>query len=138
VHVFLDSEIIGIIKSLKTRASGLVESETIEFKEYSSESALHNSKELTEEICALANHHGGIVVIGVRDSSRVENQDWPSQLAGFSKIDETKTRERLCGRLKPQLDITVRSLTVDGKNFLVIRVPDRRDTLVSTSSGENR
>ena len=50
--VFIDystADVLTILSRVKVEPSDRVESETIEFKQFVSESALHNSKELAEE-----------------------------------------------------------------------------------------
>jgi len=52
--------ILPILAALKDTPSERLESDSIEFKEYRSENALHNAKDLAEEISALANRQGGM------------------------------------------------------------------------------
>lgn len=132
----LNSTINAILTSVKTTPSEKIESETIEFKEYSSENALHNAKDLAEEICALCNNEGGMIIIGVRDSSKISDQNWEKQLIGFPKVDLNTAQERLAGKLRPKLKLNLIEVTYDMKNFLIINVPQRKDTLVSTTSGK--
>lgn len=54
--------IIEILRKLKSEPSERFESENIEFKNYTSEQALHNAKDLTEEISAIANSKGGFII----------------------------------------------------------------------------
>lgn len=65
----LDSYITSILSDVENTPSENLESDTIEFKEYSTEKSLHNSKELAEEISALCNNIGGVIIVGVRDSN---------------------------------------------------------------------
>lgn len=127
---------IDILESLKTQPSESFESELIEFKNFNSERALHNSKELAEEISALANKNGGTIVIGVIDSSNVKNEDWNSQLNGFDKVDLDTTKERLLGKINPKIDIKLKDLEYEAKNYLLIEVPNIIHSLVTTSSGK--
>ncbi|MCB0369924.1 MAG: putative DNA binding domain-containing protein [Bdellovibrionales bacterium] len=129
-------QLIELFESIRSAPSEEFESESIEFKEFASENALHNSKELAEEISAIANKNGGIIIIGVRDSSNVQNNDWNSQLVGFDIIDLIKTKERINGKLDPSLDLYLENIDFDSKNFLIIHVPYRRDFLVATKSGK--
>ena len=94
-----------LLDRLCQEPSEALESDTVEFKHYSSEGALHNAKDLAEEISALANHKGGIVLVGVRDSSNVSHGMWGAQLAGFVRVDLHTTCERLRGKLRPSLDL---------------------------------
>jgi ATP-dependent DNA helicase RecG len=125
-----------LLDRLGQEPSDSLESDTLEFKHYSSEGALHNAKDLAEEISALANHKGGMILIGVRDSSNVMYGMWDDQLAGFVRVDLHTTRERLRGKLKPFLDLELCEINYAGKDYLVIRVPRCRDTLVATASGK--
>lgn len=132
----LSDQVIQILEQLETTPSEGLESDTLEFKHYSANSALHNSKDLAEEISALANHKGGVIIIGVKDSCNVTNGAWPDQLAGFACDDPHTTRERIRGKIKPYLDIVLFEIQHFMKNYLVIKVPRKRDSLVSTASGK--
>ena len=130
------SKVISILQAVKESPSESIESDTIEFKEYSSEKSLHNSKELAEEISALSNNIGGLIIVGVRDSSNIKDNDWESQMVGFEGIDIHTTQERLAGKLRPKLKLDLQEVTFETKNYLVIGIPQRKDTLVSTTSGK--
>lgn len=129
-------EIKGIISACKVVNSEMLESEEVEFKEYSSVISLHNSKELAEEVSALANKNGGVIIVGIKDGSNVKNNDWLSQLVGFEKGDVIEIEQRVKGKLKPSIDLNVEYVSFEEKNYLIIHVPTRRDTLISTSSGK--
>lgn len=129
-------ELQQIIEACKHVDSEMIESEEIEFKEFSSLSSLHGSKELAEEASALANKKGGVIIVGIRDGSNVKDQNWESQLVGFELGDSIQIEQRIKGKLKPQTDVKAQYIKKDEKNFLVIHVPTRRDTLISTSSGK--
>ncbi len=132
----INSIVSSILIDAENTPSENLESDTVEFKEYSSDKALHNSKDLAEEISALCNNIGGLIIIGVRDSSNIKNQNWKDQLVGFPKVDLHTTQERLSGKLRPKLRIELTEITYGNKNYLVINVPQHRDTLVSTTSGK--
>ncbi len=125
-----------VLQAVKSGPSESYESERLEFKEYSSEAALHNAKDLAEEVVALCNGGGGVLVIGVRDSSNVVGGDWPSQLVGFSKVDLIETAARIRGKIKPAINIALRELIFESKSYLVIDVAPKQDALVTTSSGK--
>lgn len=129
-------DINEILNKVKTQPSEGFESEIIEFKNYTNEKSLHNSKELTEEISAFANNNGGIIIIGVIDSSNIKNSKWEDQLSGFEKIDLDTTKERILGRLNPKIDIILQNKTFEEKNYLVIKIPNVNHALVATSSGK--
>ncbi|MCI5165919.1 MAG: hypothetical protein D3903_07450 [Candidatus Electrothrix sp. GM3_4] len=132
----LNSHITSILRNVENNPSENLESDIVEFKEYSSEKSLHNSKELAEEISALCNNIGGVIIVGVRDSCNMKNQNWEEQLIGFPKVDVYTTQERLSGKLRPKLKIEIIEITYKYKNYLVINVPEHNDTLVSTTSGK--
>lgn len=131
------STLLTIFEAIKSIPSESFESETLEFKEYSSEKSLHNAKDLTEEISALANRQGGAIVVGIKDSCNVKNNDWASQLTGFQSVDLHTTKERLIGKLRPKmLELKLSVIEFENKNYLIIHVPHRVDTLVGTSNGK--
>jgi len=134
--VSIEDDVAALLACVGSHPSEELESETVEFKEYSSEHALHNAKDLAEEISAFSNHKGGVVVIGVRDSSNVKNQRWQDQLRGFGPIDLDTAAERITGRLRPRLRLRFVNVEFEGRNYLAIDVPQRGDTLVSTTSGK--
>ena len=131
-----ESEIESILSSVKLRASADLESDILEFKAFRDERSLHNSKELAEEISAFANTKGGTIIIGVKDSSNIPYGQWDEQLVGISDVDLTTTKERIRGKLQPEIDIIVSQFDFEGKSYLIIEVPHRHDTLVSTRSGK--
>lgn len=131
-----EEDILKIIEACKHVDSEMLESEEIEFKEFSSLTSLHGSKELAEEISAIANKRGGVLIVGIRDGSNVHNKIWASQLVGFELADTLEIEQRIKGKLKPSLDIRAQYLFLDEKSFLAIHIPTRRDTLISTSSGK--
>jgi len=129
-------EVIKIIAACEHVDSEMLENETVEFKEYKDVKALHNSKELAEEISALANKQGGVVIIGIKDGNNVKNQEWATQLVGFEEGDVLEIEQRIKGKLQPSLDITAEYHQFEEKYYLVIHAPARRDTLISTTSGK--
>lgn len=129
-------EILKVIEACKHVDSEMLESEEIEFKEFSGIKSLHGSKELAEELSALANKHGGIVIVGIKDGSNVSNANWSTQLVGFEKADCIEIEQRLKGKLKPAIEIKAEYLDFENKSYLAIHVPYRRDTLIATSSGK--
>jgi ATP-dependent DNA helicase RecG len=129
-------DITRIIKECKHVDSEILESEDVEFKEYSNLRSLHNSKELAEEISAFANKNGGVVIIGIKDGSNIEDKNWARQLVGFEQGDLIEIQQRIRGKLNPPLDVTTEYHEYEGKFYLAIHAPARRDTLISTTSGK--
>ena len=125
-----------IIATCKVTPSESIESEEIEFKQYRDIQALNNAKDLAEEVSALSNFRGGIIIIGIKDSSNVINQNWLSQLVGFEQGDVIEIEQRLKGKLKPSVEICAEYVDFESKFYLIIHVPHRRDSLITTSSGK--
>jgi ATP-dependent DNA helicase RecG len=132
---YTDAQIRDLIVHAKEAPSEDLEDETIEFKGYRTELSLHNAKDLPEEISVLANRSGGLILIGVQDSSNVQHGEWEAQLVGVDETDNVAIRERLTGKVQPFIEIRVRSIEFDG-HYVAIGVPHRSDTLVSTRSGK--
>ena len=112
-------ELLKLIEACRHVDSEMLESEDVEFKEYQNLKSLHNSKELAEEISALANKNGGVVVVGIRDGSRITDHNWDSQLVGFEKGDVIDVEQRLKGKLKPNLDLTAKYYEIERKKLFI-------------------
>lgn len=125
-----------ILKRVKSAPSESIESDTVEFKNYSSESALQNDKKLAEEICALANHRGGVLVVGVVDSSDIVGMAWESQLHGFERVDEISTKNRVTGKLQSLTEIRVENIDFEGKSYTAFFVRKDISRLITTASGK--
>lgn len=128
--------IVAILNQIKTAPSESFESEILEFKEYRDLNSLHNSKELSDEIVAFANTFGGTILVGVRDSSNVKNNEWGTQIQGFAMCDTIEIEERIKGRITPRINIKVNNIAYEGKNFLSIKVPRHNQSLVATTNGK--
>ncbi|MGE0174044.1 MAG: RNA-binding domain-containing protein [Oligoflexales bacterium] len=136
-HVQYNSaNVRAILASVKVKASEEVESETVEFKEYSSPASLYNDKGIAEELCALGNHRGGVLIVGVRDSKNIKNKSWPTQLVGFEGADPPEVLSRLAGRLRNALGLRVEIVDFENKTFLAIYIEKNMASLVGTTSGK--
>ena len=133
---YSEFQIRQILAKARYQPSVELESETVEFKGYRDQHALHNSKELAEELSAFANLRGGIVIVGVRDNSDVTYGNWEAQLQGIAGVDVIETKERISGKLKPSVDLSVCSLIYDGKTYVIIEIMQSFESLVSTASGK--
>lgn len=125
-----------LIAECKRSPSEEFESETIEFKCYNSHKSLCDSKELAEEVVALANTKGGLIIIGVKDSSNVPHGKWEMQLEGIVNCDVVEFEQRLRGKIKPKIDLKIRQINFESKRYVIIAIPHSKDALVSTSSGK--
>ncbi|MET0029583.1 MAG: RNA-binding domain-containing protein [Candidatus Thiodiazotropha sp.] len=129
-------EIRAILQQVKLRPSEELESESIEFKGYVNANALYNSKELAEELSAFANLGGGTVIIGVRDNSDVQHNQWENQLRGIPDVDILEAKERISGKLRPSVDLLVSNLIFEAKTYVVVQIGKSHESLVSTASGK--
>lgn len=88
------------------------ESERIEFKE-----ELDTPRDISKELVALANHNGGILLLGVEDTGRV---------IGLDNLKETE--ERITGHVRSTIDPTmnpaIKEQAIEGKDVLSIQVPE--------------
>ena len=130
------ADVLTILSRVKSEPSDKIESETIEFKEFSSESSLHGSKELAEEICALANLQGGVLIVGVKDTSNLHSKNWKTQLMGFQEVDTTETEKRINGKLQNLVNLRIENINFEDKNYVAIYVMHNLESLVTTTSGK--
>ncbi len=130
------ADILTILLRVKSEPSDKIESKTIEFKEFSSESSLHGSKELAEEICAFANCQGGVLIVGVKDTSNLQSKDWNDQLVGFQKIDTIETEKRIKGKLQSLVNLRIENINFEGNNYVAMYVIHNLESLVTTTSGK--
>lgn len=130
------SDVLALLDSLKTSQSETLESELVEFKLYESENSLHNCKNLPGEVCALTNHQGGVIVIGVMDSSDLNDRGFEEQLVGFERVDEILTASRIKGRVQGSINLEVHNIDFESKTYTAIFVARARERLVTTSSGK--
>ncbi|MEG0983448.1 ATP-binding protein [Algoriella sp.] len=125
-----------LLERLKLESSEKYESETLEFKNFKDSNSLNNSKELCDEISALANTKGGTIIIGIKDFNDIKHNNFYEQLNGFEVIDLDVTKERIKGKLKPKIDLKLFNFSYESKNYLIIEVPRINYSLVTTSSGK--
>lgn len=125
-----------IIRDVSYQSSENLESDILEFKHYTSDVEFISAPNLPDEISAFSNHKGGLIIIGIKDGKTVKNNDWKQQVAGFPPIDIHFAMQRIRPKLKPIVDIKLIQEQIGDKSFLVIAVPKRYDSLVSTSGGK--
>ena len=131
-----NDQIFALLDNVKhTRAENL-ESETVEFKRFSTAKEVHSASDLAGEISALANKRGGVIIFGVQDDRKASTDSWASQLTGIEPLDTDEIKERLLGRITPRIEIDVANVKFDGVNFAVVHVPHRPDQIVATTSGK--
>ncbi|MYV56987.1 ATP-binding protein [Streptomyces sp. SID3212] len=94
----------------------LQESFTIDYK--------RNIEAATDTVAAMANTHGGVVLIGV--DAHIKDKNLPGDLVGVKPIDKDRLVSKMATTLDPPWwTPDVIPVTVDGKLLLVVRVdPD--------------
>jgi predicted HTH transcriptional regulator len=128
------SSLNNILECIKNNPSEKYESEYVEFKNYRNPKAMFAaSSEISKELIAFANKFGGCVVIGVVDSNDVKAKNWPAQLDGIDYVDELEIAKRISGKLKPAVELRVTNHNFEDKNYIVIEIDHRADTLVTSS-----
>lgn len=80
------------------------ETETVEFK--------RRAENIAEEVSAMANHKGGVILVGVTDDGKI---------VGVDKREIERISNQL-QVLRPLSDIKIEEVKVDGKRVVVIRV----------------
>lgn len=100
------------------------ESESVEFK-----TVLRDSSTLEKNISALANTHGGKIIVGIQEPNKVVGTD-PSQI--FRLI------ERCRKSLSPSIDIDVATVTIEGKRVVVISVPKSPEVVLANGMALKR
>lgn len=85
------------------------------------------SPSIVKEIVAFANTAGGTIFIGIDDSNNV---------VGFQLNNETKSRiQDIANNCKPRIPVKIESVFYDGKEVILIKVPENRDKPVQCSEG---
>ncbi|MDP2233009.1 MAG: ATP-binding protein, partial [Actinomycetota bacterium] len=105
----------------------LGESLDLEFK---SDSGPLSSSEMYDEVVALANCEGGVLLIGVEDDGTITG----SQSRGGAPMQACKMRAAVFGNTVPALQVQASVVSLDGKDVVAIEVP-YSETIVSTTAG---
>ena len=129
------ADILTILLRAKNFPSEEVESETIEFKMPTQKKDIHGDR-VVASLCAFANHLGGILIIGVRDSSENQNDNWGEQLIGLEKVDGIEIEKRIRGKIQNKINLRVENINFEDKNYVAICVVKSLEDLVTTTSGK--
>lgn len=90
-----------------------------------------SDRDLVEAVVCLANGAGGVLLIGVEDSGTITGMK-PRHEAG--RTDTLRVQALVANRTHPALSVTTNVVEVDGRQVLVIEVPDS-PRVVGTSRG---
>ncbi len=129
-------EVLTLLKQLDSRPARELESETLEFKEWSGEWNDHPKKlyrVLAEYAVCFANHNGGTLVLGVRD--RVKGQEQAITGCGSYNIHEIRTR--IYDLTDPKILVEVEELPLEdlGVRLLLIHIPQGISAVHTTTEG---
>jgi hypothetical protein len=91
------------------------ESERVEFK-----TSLRDVSTLVNIVSALANTHGGVIIVGIRE---------PDIIVGTQPEQVFMIVERAKGMLMPAIDLNVSTIEIDYKQVVVISVPESKDVI---------
>lgn len=101
-----EDELIGVHEAIEQG-----ETEDIEFKE-----EIDSIRDISKELVALANHKGGVLLLGVNDDGKVE---------GLPDVD--KAEERVSNHVRqsidPAMNPTIRKASINAEQVLSIQVP---------------
>ena len=129
------ADVLTILSKVKIFPSEKIESETVEFKDFSSEKSLYSDR-ISEELCAFANHMGGVLIVGVKDNSNIDDKTWEKQLVGAFKVDKNEVEKRIRGKIQSQINLRVDNVNFESKNYIAIYIVRNLEVLVTTASGK--
>ena len=115
------SELREILNRLDGEPADTLESDTLEFKSWNSHGPAHKSqlREVREEVVALANSHGGLIVLGVSDRKRTRSE----AIHGVEGLDATSVRRDIYDGTEPHILVEIDELWEQEGRLLAIRVP---------------
>jgi len=120
------------VEDLSTRASQWIaggERYDVEFK--GERRGKLNDRDLVEAVVCLANGSGGVLLVGVEDDGTVSGA-MPRHEAG--RTDPLRVQALVANSTQPPLSVTVQTVRVQGKEILVVEVPDS-PRVVGTTKG---
>jgi len=91
------------------------ESERVEFK-----TSLHDVSTLVQNVSALANTHGGTILVGIQE---------PHSIVGTQPEQVFKIVERAKDMLTPTIDLNVSTFEIDQKPVVAITVPESKEVV---------
>ncbi len=107
-------------------ADGVTESEVLDFKggRYQGNASWTAGQEFAKDVAALANHRGGVIVIGLREKGMVATALAPIDEVD-AEVEERKLRQWLGTFTSPIVDIQVHEVTAATSTayYLIIGVP---------------
>lgn len=129
-------EILALMKQLDHRPARELESETLEFKEWSGEWNAHPKKLyrfLAEYAVCFANHKGGTLVLGVRDDVKGQER----AITGCGHYNLHEIRARIYDLTDPKILVEVEELPLAdrGVRLLLVHIPQGISAVHTTTEG---
>lgn len=100
------------------------ESERVEFK-----TALRDPTILVKNVSALANTHGGMILVGIQEPNKIVGTE-PNQV--FQLVERSRKA------LSPALDLDVKIVTIDDKSVAIISVPESPEIVLANGMALKR
>jgi ATP-dependent DNA helicase RecG len=111
INTIADPDMIDTNELLSLIAAG--ESEIMEFKLDSA-----RNEQLAKELGALANYRGGWLILGVSDQR---------EIVGLTRSDNEERIQHLCYAFEPPLQVEARTVTIQDRSVLVVRLVGNHD-----------
>jgi ATP-dependent DNA helicase RecG len=111
-------EIRGILRRLDGEPADALEDEDLEFKPWDPDPR-SLARTLREHAVCLANHRGGIIVVGVRDRVKSRRE----AIEGVGDYDSAALRRAIYDGTDPHILVELEELVDGGRKLLLVRVP---------------
>jgi ATP-dependent DNA helicase RecG len=111
-------EIRGILRRLDGEPADALEDEDLEFKPWDPDPR-SLARTLREHTVCLANHRGGIIVVGVRDRVKSRRE----AIEGVGDYDSAALRRAIYDGTDPHILVELEELVEEGRKLLLVRVP---------------
>lgn len=108
------------VMSVRVRRA-LVDGETYGVEFTSERSGALNDRDLVEAVVCLANGTGGLLLLGVEDDGRPTGAR-PRHESG--RTDPLRMQAMIANNTQPATSVTVHLIEIDGKEIVVVEVPD--------------
>ena len=115
------SQLSKLLERLDGEPADSLESDTLEFKSWNPHGPARKSqlREIREEVVALANSQGGVIVLGVTDRKHTRGE----AIHGVEQLDTASVRRDIYDGTEPHILVEIDELYEPEGRLLAIRVP---------------